>query len=228
MGNYSSSPKLLLPPDAPEGQKILAKLLEENEKFTQGRGKKLEHIASTRQHLAKEGQTPVAVVIACADSRVAPEILFRAHLGELFVIRTAGNTTWGPEVEGSLEYAINHLNIPLVVVLGHTKCGAVGAACSGGDPLPGQLGTLITTITKGIESQGGIPDCIDRAVESNVRNCVHSLRKDAKGNICQAEKRGVVVCGAVYNIESGKVNVLDNLCSHDHSHNHNHNHVVVA
>lgn len=254
MGNQSSAPKLLLAPDAPEGAKVLAHLLEENDKFTRGQTKKLQDVSSIRTHLAKEGQTPVACVIACADSRVSPEILFRAHLGELFVIRTAGNTTWGPEVEGSLEYAVNHLNIPLVLILGHTKCGAVGAACSGGDPLPGQLGTLITTISKGIKAQGGIPENLDTAVEHNVRNCVWSLRKDAMGNIPMAEKRGVVVCGAVYNIETGKVNVLDNCFDHahqeekhqvqkshelhhhkvdithtcDHKHEHTHNHAPVV
>jgi len=82
MGNQSSAPKLLLAPDAPEGAKVLAHLLEENDKFTRGQTKKLQDVSSIRTHLAKEGQTPVACVIACADSRVSPEILFRAHLGE--------------------------------------------------------------------------------------------------------------------------------------------------
>eukprot|EP00171_Calliarthron_tuberculosum_P014723 IDg14723t1 len=142
----------------------------ENRAYVAGRAKKHDDVPRERARLAAEGQAPVAAVIACADSRVAPEILFRATLGELFVIRAAGNTPWGPEVVGSLEYAVEHLHVPLVLVLGHTKCGAVGAACSGGDPLPGALGAHIAAIKRALDKDGaGPPRDVDCAVRRNVR-----------------------------------------------------------
>lgn len=196
--------------EGPRGLTVLSKLLEENSEYAAGRTKNHRNVSETRRHLASEGQAPVAAVIACADSRVSPEILFRATLGELFVIRTAGNTPWGPEVVGSLEYAVDHLKVPLVLVLGHTKCGAIGAACAGGDPLPGALGVLITTISKALATPNGMPEDVDAAVTRNVRVGVGALCKDPAACIPSAEKRGdVVIKGAVYDIATGKVNVLN-------------------
>lgn len=106
--------------DAPRGEHVMYKLMKENAKYVEGRHKNHQDVPLKRKRLARDGQVPVAAVIACADSRVAPEIMFRATIGELFVIRTAGNVTWGDEVEGSLQYAVNHLNVPLVLVLGHS------------------------------------------------------------------------------------------------------------
>ncbi len=196
-------------PTPPDGETVLAELLKENHQYVHGRHKRHGHVPRARSHLALNGQAPKAAVITCADSRVSPEIMFRATLGEIFVIRTAGNTAWGSEVRGSLEYAIDHLKVPLVLVLGHTKCGAIGAACSGGKPLPGQLGELIGNISKGLISQGGIPaDNIDLAVQRNVRNCLSSLRMSSSRCVAAAEERGVVVRGAVYDIHSGRVSIV--------------------
>ncbi len=188
---------------------MLTTLLSENAAFANGEHKHFDDVPLERSRLATEGQTPVAAIIACADSRVSPEIIFRANIGQLFVIRAAGNTTWGDEVLGSLEYAVDHLNVSLVLVLGHTKCGAVGAACAGGDPLPGALGKHILSISKGIEGYGGLTNDVDAAVERNVKCSIGFLRKDPCGSITTAEKkRGLVVRGAVYDIGTGIVDVL--------------------
>ncbi len=189
---------------------ILDYLLRENAAYAADLTKTFPDLSQSRYHLATAGQAPIAAVIACADSRVSPEILFRATLGQLFVIRTAGNTVNDCSVLGSLEYAIDHLKVPLVIILGHTCCGAVHAACSGGDPLPGALGLLVNQISKGIQSQGGIPkNNLNLAVQRNVRNCIAQLRLASGACISAAEKRGVLVRGAVYDIMSGKVSVVD-------------------
>lgn len=190
---------------------ILDDLIRENTAYAASLTMSFANMPETRQLLATKGQSPVAVVIACADSRVSPEILFRANLGQLFVIRTAGNTVVDCSVIASLEYALDHLNIPLVIVLGHTCCGAVAAACTGGDLLPGNLGKLIHRIAKGIESNGGIPkDNVNLAVKRNVTNCLKDLRQAPGGCVTAAEERGVLVRGAVYDISSGLISFLDN------------------
>lgn len=193
----------------PKGERVLTNLLRKNAAFVRGLHKIHSGVPELRTHLAKHGQTPTTCVIACADSRVSPEILFHAGLGELFVIRAAGNTTWGNEVLGSIEYAVDHLNISLVMVLGHSKCGAVGAAVAGGDPLPGALGRHVGRITKGLEAhKGGLCSGVEHAVEVNVRGAVKFLRKDADGCVPVAERRGLKVVGAVYDISNGEVRVL--------------------
>lgn len=203
MGNTSGKENVTLTADL-----VLKKLLESNYSYAAGRSKNHKDVAKNRVKLANHGQKPVAAIIACADSRVSPEIIFRATLGDLFVIRAAGNTPWGPEVIGSLEYAVDHLNVPLVLILGHTKCGAVAAACAGGDPLPGQLGEHITAIATNIEAAGGIPDDMDIAVRRNVKAGVGMLRKDTESFMAKAVERGVLLRGAIYNINTGKVALL--------------------
>src|SRR5271163_3812594 len=95
--------------------------------------------------LAK-GQKPIAAVIACADSRVSPELIFNKGLGELFVLRVAGNVAVDAHgIVGSAEYAVAHLNVPLVVVIGHENCGAVKASLKG-DPAHGNLGKLLNEV----------------------------------------------------------------------------------
>src|SRR5579863_4464138 len=111
-----------------EGEKLWAELLDGNQRFIFGRTQPRELIQL--RHSLAQGQHPRVIVLACSDSRVAPELLFDRNLGDLFVIRAAGNIADAIEV-GSIEYAVEHLGSSLLVVLGHEKCGAVTAACSG-------------------------------------------------------------------------------------------------
>lgn len=114
-----------------DSQKALELLKEGNARFVSGALTPKDHYKEERQKLS-EGQHPFAVVLCCSDSRVVPEILFDQQLGDLFVIRNAGNVV-DLHVLGSIEYAVEHLGAPLVVVLGHSNCGAVTATCQGGE-----------------------------------------------------------------------------------------------
>src|SRR5271168_5492206 len=116
----------------PSAQLIWADLMEGNQRFISGKTKSVD-VVPLRQTLAK-GQAPKVVVLACSDSRVSPEIVFDKSLGDLFVVRSAGNIADAIGV-GSIEYAVEHLGSSVIVVLGHQKCGAVTAACSG-DKMP--------------------------------------------------------------------------------------------
>ncbi|MDR3149012.1 MAG: carbonic anhydrase [Oscillospiraceae bacterium] len=150
--------------------------------------------ASARADTSANGQHPYAVIVTCSDSRVPPEHIFGAGLGELFVVRTAGNVI-GDFERGTVEYAVGHLNVPLVVVMGHTHCGAVGAALDAhGHHAEGSLGKLVSEISGAIGTERNEP----AAVKLNVRNSIARLRESA-------ELQTVKIAGAVYDIETGKV-----------------------
>ncbi len=159
-------------------------------------------IEALRRETAQNGQKPCAIVIACSDSRVIPEQLFDAGLGELFVIRVAGNVLDRHQL-GSIEYAAAHLHCRMILMLGHTGCGAVGAALEGGGD------GFIRFITDEILSAVGEERDPLRACEQNVRHGVALLRREfaAHPEIPSAE---LEICGAVYDIETGAVRWLDN------------------
>jgi carbonic anhydrase len=164
-----------------------------------------------RRRLAKS-QKPCAVVLTCADSRVVPELIFDQQLGELFVVRVAGNVT-DPVVLGSIEYAAEHLNCPLVVVLGHQRCGAVKAAVDAGH-LEGNLRELVGRVYVGpnlktlFEETKNAEEAIDVAVRLNVRHQVREL--SGKSGVLKklvADKK-LQVAGAVYSLDTGRVEWL--------------------
>lgn len=141
-----------------------------------------------------EGQHPFAVIVTCADSRVSPEIYFDQKLGDIFVIRNAGNII-DETTLGSIEYAVEHLGVPLVVVMGHTSCGAVTGAFEGGE-YPHNLQSIINTITQSIKSVGNLDD----AIEANIESGVEKIKEDET-----IEEIGTTVLGACYDIETGEV-----------------------
>jgi carbonic anhydrase len=131
------------PPLTPEA--ALKRLKDGNARFVSERTLKKDASAARRIELAK-GQQPVAVILACADSRVAPELIFNKGLGDLFVLRVAGNVADDAHgMLGSAEYAVMVLKVPLIVVMGHSNCGAVKAALEG-KPVGGNLGKLLKSI----------------------------------------------------------------------------------
>ncbi len=153
-----------------------------------------------RKELTEKGQSPMAVVIACADSRVVPEVIFSCGLGDLFTIRIAGNVMDAHQM-GSVEYAVSHLQTPLVVVLGHTHCGAVAAALHG--EADGHIKYIIDSIQKAI---GEETDAY-RACVLNVQAAVCEIQEafaHETDPILQHEQ----VVGAVYDIETGTVSFL--------------------
>ena len=171
-------------------------LKEGNERFVTGSLSNKDSYIEDRKKLC-EGQHPFAVVLCCSDSRVAPEIIFDQKLGDLFVIRNAGNIV-DEEVLGSIEYAVEHLETPLVVVMGHASCGAVTATCQGGD-LPGHIANLANRIKPSIETNCGIDDNAKR----HARRMAQLIEEDEI-----VHHVGAKVVAAFYNLESGKVEWL--------------------
>lgn len=158
-------------------------------------------ISKERRLALTGGQSPRAVVIACADSRVIPEVIFSCGLGELFTIRIAGNVIDAHQL-GSIEYAVSHLKTPLVVILGHTGCGAVQAALHG--EADGYIRYIVDAIQKAI---GDETDPL-AACHLNVLSAAREIRAafSAEEDPLLREEQ---VASAVYNIETGKVEWLD-------------------
>lgn len=149
-----------------------------------------------RANTAKNGQFPYAIVIACSDSRVIPEIIFSAGMGELFTIRVAGNVIDRHQL-GSIEYAVSHLKSPLVVVLGHTHCGAVAATIAG----EGDSHIHIQSITDKIHKAIGNETDDFTAASLNVKYAVAEILDAFRHDGLEEEQ----VVGAVYDIETGEV-----------------------
>jgi carbonic anhydrase len=151
-------------------------------------------------------QRPFAVILGCSDSRVPVELVFDHGIGELFVVRVAGNT-YGELVEGSIEYAVEHLHVPLLVVLGHQRCGAVVAAIESvqtGEPAPGHIDSLLRSIRPIVRRLGNRPNLLDEAIEANVQAVAEHLRRDDQlaEHVAGHE---LLVTEAVYNLDTGRV-----------------------
>lgn len=177
----------------------LQKLKDGNERYLAASANPGDISPQIRQKTCDEGQSPYAIIVACSDSRVIPESIFSAGIGELFVIRVAGNVMDNHQL-GSVEYAADHLGCKLVVVLGHEHCGAVGAA------LQGEPGGFVKYITDEIHRAIGDEKDEFRACCLNVRRAVSLIKEKLA---IKDSKDGVKVCGAFYHIGSGEVEYLD-------------------
>jgi len=189
---------------------IWADLMRGNERFVEGKPRAYGWV-SLRDTLAK-GQHPRVVVLACADSRVAPELVFDKNLGDLFVVRSAGNVVGGIGI-GSIEYAVEHLGSSVLVVLGHTKCGAVTAACSG-EKLPSpNMQEFVDKINPAVVEARKSNAKDDALVEAAIKENVHQSAKDviANSEILRhfVEEKKLTVFEAEYQLDSGKVVRLD-------------------
>ncbi|GAA0711610.1 carbonic anhydrase family protein [Paraclostridium ghonii] len=162
-----------------------------------------------RQKLLEKGQKPYAVILTCSDSRVVPENVFYTGLGDLFIVRVAGNVVDDTEL-GSIEYAISKLDVPLVVVMGHDDCGAVKGASE--ENISGKLETIIKKIRPSYEKaklQGGSQEEIyNNAVKFNVENSVNTIKNNDIVKKYMDENK-VKVIGANYDMKSGIVKWLD-------------------
>ena len=153
------------------------------------------------------GQHPHAEILSCSDSRVPPEIIFDQGLGDLFVVRVAGNVARDTEI-GSLEYGAEHLHIPLIVVLGHQSCGAVTAAVQGGPP-EGHIAALVNLIKPAVDkSRGMTGDPVANAVRINVEMVVKQLRASTPILSEMVAHGKLKIVGAVYSLETGSVTWL--------------------
>ncbi len=189
------------------GDEALEALMAGNERYVSGTPQHPRQSADRRAEVAG-GQHPFAVVITCADSRVPPEILFDQGIGDLFIVRVAGNIA-DDAVIGSVEYAVDHLGVPLVVVLGHTHCGAVHATIVGSDAT-GRIARIVERIVPAVERARGLPgELADNAMRENIAIVVDELRRSEPilGRLV-AEGR-LEIIGAVYDIENGGVDILN-------------------
>lgn len=189
----------------------LQRLIDGNQRFLRGEA----HLSSLPRETLVElarGQHPFATVLGCSDSRVPPEWIFDAGLGELFVVRVAGNVL-SREVAGSIQYAGAHLRTPLLVVLGHEGCGAIQAALETkyqSIQQHSRIQLLVDDILPAMKNldpglQPG--ELLSQAVEMNVRYTVQAILESPEGKARQAEGR-VKCIGAVYEIETGQVRFL--------------------
>lgn len=191
------------------GETALDWLLAGNERFVAGRPRH-SHESIRRRRSLSGHQHPFAVVLACADSRVSPELILDHGLGDLFVIRVAGNVVAEDEA-GSMEYAVRHLHTPLVMVLGHESCGAVTAALGSVEDEPDELVALMGRIRpalRGIDRARPAHEQIAAGVEANVRRAVARIHEIIERER-PAEAELPLVVGAVYDLESGRVRVLE-------------------
>lgn len=184
----------------------LEQLLEGNKRFVSASVTHPNQDGERRISLGS-GQAPFAAVLACADSRVPPEVLFDQGLGDLFVVRVAGNIL-NDQLLGSLEYAAMHLHTPLIVVLGHSSCGAIGAVASGAE-LEGHIASLAPAIQPAVDKvRGQEGDLTDNAAMEVSRMTAEQL-VNSEPILADMVKSGKVkVVSAFYDLESGEVALL--------------------
>lgn len=197
-------PQNVLSPDD-----ALKRLMAGNRRYVDGVAKRHDFV-SERFTLVK-GQNPYAAILSCADSRVAPEFAFDTGRGDVFVCRVAGNFA-SDESVASLEYAVAALNTPLIVVLGHSACGAVDAtvkAVKDGKEFPGHIPSLIKHLAPAVKEAGPADDgLLDRAIRQNVVLNVRHLEKAGPILSKAVEEKKIRIVGGVYDLSSGRVDLV--------------------
>lgn len=184
-------------------------LIDGNNRFISGNLATKDLSSARREDLKKNGQKPFAVIVSCSDSRVPPELLFDQALGDLFVVRVAGNVA-DPVAVGSVEYAVEHLGSPLIVVMGHEKCGAVKATVDGGEA-PGSIGSIVAKIKPSVDKVRATGVTGDELAEKSADENVKAVMADLeKSPIIKhlVEQGKVTIVGAKYHIGGGKVEWL--------------------
>jgi carbonic anhydrase len=185
--------------------RALQLLLDGNRRFVTGRMEHPNQSPDRRGEVAK-GQHPFAAVLSCSDSRVPPEIIFDRGLGDLFVVRVAGNVATDLTIE-SLDYSVKHLGVRVVMILGHTKCGAVTAAVLGHEE-EGDVGPMLTELQPVVdESKGEAGDPVENAIRQNV---LYVMKKVANAPEFQPMIKGgeLKIIGGIYDLETGKIEML--------------------
>lgn len=189
--------------EPPNPDAALKRLMDGNQRFVK---QKIKHPDQSKARMKEvaQAQHPFATVLSCADSRVAPEILFDEGIGDLFDIRVAGNIVI-PEVLGSIEYAVAILGTPVLMVLGHERCGAVTAAVQG-ERLPGHMGSFVKAIKPAIsKTKGQSGDPVDNAVVANVQYQIEKLKRSSTILSERSQDGKLKIVGGRYDLDSGEV-----------------------
>ncbi len=184
-------------------EEALKKLMDGNSRYVLANYTHPNHSSARRNEVAK-GQKPFAIIVTCSDSRVPPEILFDQGLGDLFVIRVAGNIV-DDHALGSIEYAAEHLGVELVVVLGHERCGAVEATVKGGEA-PGHIASLVKVIKPAVDkAKKEKGDLLENSIKNNVLAVTQKI-KNSKPILEEMVKKGhIKVVPARYDLDDGKI-----------------------
>jgi carbonic anhydrase len=181
-------------------------LLDGNQRFVEGKMEHPNQSPERRTEVAK-GQRPFASVLACSDSRTPPEIIFDRGLGDLFTVRVAGNVADKVVIE-SLDYSVKHLGVRVVMVLGHTRCGAVIAAVEGHTEDNKDVGPMLKELDPAVHSTHGMPgDPIENAVRANVRLVMLNIATspELRSMVISGELK---IIGGVYDLDTGKIEML--------------------
>src|SRR5437762_719991 len=185
-----------------------AKLKEGNGRYTSGTLQHPGQTAERRTELANT-QHPFATIVSCSDSRVPPEIVFDQGLGDLFIVRVAGNVI-NDEGLGSIEYSVDHLGTRLILVLGHQSCGAVKAAretIAAKGKAPGHIESLVRAIQPAVEATA--KDDLDATIKANIKHVVQALRSSTPILKAKVDSGDVQVMGGYYSLDTGAVTFLD-------------------
>lgn len=191
------------------GDQALQMLMDGNARFASGNAT---HPNQSEERMSElvSGQHPFAVVVGCSDSRIPPEVVFDQGLGDIFVIRTAGQVMDNVTI-ASIEYAVEHLNVPLVLVLGHDSCGAVTAAVKGGE-VPGHLNSLVDFIQPAVDEAkeaGNEDQLLNTSIDNNVKNIVEELSTSEPILSEAVEGGNLTILGARYHLDSGTVEIFE-------------------
>ncbi len=204
---YASDPahadQAIVPP-----AEAISRLKDGNGRYTNGNQQHPRQSTEQRVELIKS-QHPFAIVVGCADSRVPPEIVFDQGLGDLFVLRVAGNVIDDHSL-GSIEYAVDHLAVRLIVVLGHQSCGAVKAAkdtIAAKTEAPAHIQSLVTAIQPAVEAT--VHGDLETTVKANVKDVVQALRSSTPVLKPKVDSGELRVLGAYYSLDTGAVSFLD-------------------
>ncbi|PYK45511.1 MAG: carbonic anhydrase [Verrucomicrobia bacterium] len=186
----------------------ISKLKEGNGRYTSGN---LQHPGQTSERRAELAKTqhPFATILSCSDSRVPPEIVFDQGLGDLFIVRVAGNVI-NDEGLGSVEYSVDHLGSRLILVLGHQNCGAVKAAretIAAKGNAPGHIESLVTAIKPAVEATA--KEDLDATIKVNVKHVVQALRSSTPILKAEVDSGKIQVIGGYYSLDTGAVTFLD-------------------
>jgi carbonic anhydrase len=205
-GHGDPVPGAEAPAQGLNGQQALDQLLLGNQRFIGDLATKA-HKNSERRLMVAKGQNPTAIVVCCSDSRMAPEQVFDVGLGDIFVIRNAGNVVDAIEL-GSIEYAAVHLHVPLVIVVGHERCGAVTAAVSG-NPAPAHVLAIVDKIQQNLVGTAPAPgDAVDQAVCINASAVARQIATSGPLLKDLVTAGTLKVVAARYDLEDGTVKVL--------------------
>ncbi|MBI3396674.1 MAG: carbonic anhydrase [Spirochaetia bacterium] len=214
-------------PQAPEADEVVTpdvafdRLVAGNKRFMGGRSIHPRESDARRRITSQKGQKPFVSILTCSDSRVPPELIFDQGIGDVFAVRVAGNVADVDEL-GTLEYGAGHLKTPLIVVMGHTQCGAVTAVAKGervGGFIPQLVDNIAPAVTKIRLARPGVPveNWINDAIHENVRQQVRDITAKSQELAELHHQHKLRIVGAVYDLDTGEVDFLEEQDGHTES-----------